>query len=90
MKTAPKMKTTPQMDIPQKNKPKNEEDFTEVKITSKRRHILRLYYLLLGFLIYWYIALDVKGPNSQFKSTAFCLKTVDFRILLKNHRLWQK
>ena len=35
MKTAQKMKTTPKMDIPQKNTPKNVEDLSEVKRTSK-------------------------------------------------------
>ena len=40
MKTASKIKTTPYMNIPKKNPPKNEEDFSEVKRTSKGRHIL--------------------------------------------------
>ena len=35
MKTALKMKTTPKMDIPQKNTAKNVEDLSEVKRTSK-------------------------------------------------------
>ena len=44
MKTAPKMKKTHKMDIPQKDTPKNVEDLSEVKRTSKCRHILRLHY----------------------------------------------
>ena len=38
------MKTTPKMDIPQKDTPKNVEDLSEVKRTSKCRHILLLHY----------------------------------------------
>ena len=44
MKTALKMKTTPKMDRPQKKIPKNVEDLSEVKRTSKSRHILHLHY----------------------------------------------
>ena len=42
VKAALKMKTSPKVDIPQKNTSKNVEDFSEVKITSKWRHILRI------------------------------------------------
>ena len=44
MKTALKIKTTPKIDIPQKNTPKNVEDLSEIKRTSKYRHILRVHY----------------------------------------------
>ena len=32
------------LDIPQKNTPKNVEDLSEVKRTSKLKHVLRLHY----------------------------------------------
>ena len=38
------MKTTPKMDIPQKDTLTNVEDLSEVKRTLKYRHVLRLHY----------------------------------------------
>ena len=37
MKTALKMKTTPKMDISQKNTPKNVEDLSQVKMNLKMK-----------------------------------------------------
>ena len=61
MKTALKMKTTLIMDIPQKDTPTNVEDLSEVKRTSKWRHILCLHYdrCRTSCFEYWIIDYDM-------------------------------